>query len=361
MKRSESPSPQSVIREDIRALAAYTVHPAQGMVKLDAMENPYGLPGWLREELARAVAGAQINRYPDPEAPALKALLRRTMDLPQGFDILLGNGSDEIIAMVISAVARPGAVVMAPTPAFAMYRMSAILAKAEFVGVPLAPDFSLDAQSMLAAMQERRPGVVFVAYPNNPTGNLFDEAAVCRVIEAAPGLVVLDEAYHVFAGRSFMSRLREYPNLLVLRTLSKLGLAGLRLGYAVAQSDWIREIDKVRGPYNVGVLTQAVAQAILEHAQVLQEQAAAIRVERERLFAELRRLPGVEVFPSEANFLLLRVPDAEAAFQGLLARGVLVRNLHGSHPLLDQCLRFTVGTPSENALLLAAFCEVRAG
>jgi histidinol-phosphate aminotransferase len=258
------PAPETVIREDIRAISAYPVQHAQGMIKLDAMENPYALPAWLRAEIGKAVEEAELNRYPDPDAPGLKAKLRSVMGIPAGAEILLGNGSDEIIAMVINAVARPGACVMAPSPAFVMYKMSSIIAKASFVGVPLAPDFSLDAGRVVEAMQEHRPAAIFISCPNNPTGNLFDEAAVLRVIEHAPGLVVIDEAYQHFSRATYLPRVLDYPNLLVMRTLSKLGLAGLRLGYAAARPEWMREIDKVRGPYNVGVLPQVVGEKILD-------------------------------------------------------------------------------------------------
>jgi histidinol-phosphate aminotransferase len=350
----------SVIREDIRALSAYPVAPSAGLVKLDAMENPYQLPDWLRRKIGQAVENAALNRYPEPDAPALRAKLRRVMQVPEGFELLLGNGSDEIIAMIINAVAAPGAVVMAPTPAFVMYRMSAVIAKARWVGVPIRPDFSMDVAAMSAAMREHRPAVVFIAYPNNPTGNLFDDAAIERVIAEAPGLVVVDEAYQPFAGRTFMPRLVDFPNLVVVRTLSKLGLAGIRLGYAAGRPEWMREFDKVRGPYNINVLTQVVAETVLDHHEVLDGQAASIRAERERLFAECSRLPGVTVFPSAANFLMLRVPDAQKVFEGIRARGILVKSLHGGIALLDQCVRFTVGTPEENTLLLAAFRETLA-
>jgi histidinol-phosphate aminotransferase len=352
-----SVAPADVIRDDIRALAAYPVQPSSGLVKLDAMENPFGLPDWLREKIGRAVQNAELNRYPQPDAPRLREKLRRVMQVPAGFELLLGNGSDEIIAMIINAVAAPGAVVMAPTPAFVMYRMSTIIAKARWVGVPIRPDFELDVPAMLEAMKAHRPAVLFIAYPNNPTGNLFDEDAIARIAAAAPGLVVIDEAYQPFAGRTLMGRLGDFPNLLVLRTVSKLGLAGIRLGCVAGRPEWIGEIDKVRGPYNINVLTQLVAETVLDHAEVLDEQAACIRAERELLFRECSKLPGVTVFPSAANFLLLRVPDAQKVFEGIRARGVLVKSLHGATPLLEQCVRFTVGTPEENALLLSAFRE----
>jgi histidinol-phosphate aminotransferase len=347
-------SPADLVREEILALKAYHVAPAAGMIKLDAMENPYRLPEALREEIGRVVATLAINRYPDPEAPELKARLREVFGIPAAAGLLIGNGSDEIIAMVTQTLARPGAVMLAPEPSFAMYRMNALFTRMQYVGVPLNRDFALDAGRFLEAIAEHRPALTFIAYPNNPTGNLFPEEAVARVIEAAPGLVVLDEAYHAFARKTFMTRLGEFPNLMVMRTVSKIGLAGVRLGYAAAAPDWIREIDKVRPPYNVNILTQFVAERLLAHVGALEQQAERIRAERAALFDHLRDLRGVEAFPSEANFILVRVSAADALNERLKARRILVRNFNGSHPLLANCLRLTVGTPGENQLMLDA-------
>jgi len=338
-------------------MKAYAVAHADGLVKLDAMENPHGLPPALQREIADAVSRVAINRYPDPIAPALVRRLRETMGIPSEFDVLLGNGSDEIIHIVIQSVARQGAVVLAPRPSFVMFSVYAALAGLEYAGVPLRPDFTLDTQAFLDAMKRHRPAVVFVAYPNNPSGNLFDEKALERIIAEAPGLVVIDEAYHAFARKTFMTRLAEFPNLVVMRTLSKLGLAGIRLGYAVGRAEWIREFDKVRSPYNVNSLTHVVAERVLAHHEVLDAQAKSIVAERQRLDAALRRLPGVTVFPSDANFILVRVPDAAAVFEGMRRRGVLVKNLHTGLPLLDGCIRLTIGTPDENARCLAAFSQ----
>lgn len=346
--------PADIVREEILALKAYHVAPAGGMVKLDAMENPYRLPEPLREEVGRAVAALAINRYPDPEAPELKARLRQVFEIPDETGLLIGNGSDEIIAILALALARPGAVMLAPEPSFVMYRMNALYARMTYVGVPLERDFALDLGRFLDAVATHQPALTFIAYPNNPTGNLFPEEAVARIAAAAPGLVVIDEAYHVFARKSFLARLAEFPNLMVMRTVSKLGLAGVRLGYAAAAPAWIRELDKVRPPYNVSVLTQFVAERVLAHVGALESQAARIRAERDALFERLRELRGVEAFPSEANFVLVRVPDADAVNARLQARKILVRNLNGSHPLLANCLRLTVGTPGENELLLDA-------
>lgn len=349
--------PGSLVREEILAMQAYPVAPAAGMVKLDAMENPYRLPEALREDVGRTVAGLEVNRYPDPAAPALKAALRRAFDIPESAGLLIGNGSDEIIALVALTLARPGAVMLAPEPSFVMYRMNAAFHRMRYVGVPLEADFSLNLGRMLDTIAVQRPALVFLAYPNNPTGNLFPAEAVEAIIRATPGLVVVDEAYHAFAGRTFMDRLGGFDNLMVMRTVSKLGLAGIRLGYAAAAPAWIDQIDKVRPPYNVSVLTQAVAERVLEHVDVLEEQAAAIREARAGLYERLAGLPRVTAFPSEANFILARVPDADRVHAHLRSRRVLVRNFNGAHPLLAGCLRLTVGTPGENELMMAALGE----
>jgi len=356
-----SAGPQEIIRDEIRAMTAYPVTPAEGLVKLDAMESPYVLPQALRRDIAEAVASVQINRYPDPTAPALVRRLREVMGIRPEHDILLGNGSDEIIHIIIQSVARPGATVLAPRPSFVMFSMYAKFAGLDFVGVLLEPDFTLDTDAFLEAMGRHRPAVVFIAYPNNPSGNLFPDEAIVRIIASAPGLVVVDEAYHAFARRTFMTRLAEFPNLVVMRTLSKLGLAGIRLGYAVGRSEWIREFDKLRSPYNVNVLTHVVAERVLARHDVLEAQAQSIIAERKRLDAELRKFPRVTVFTSDANFILIRVPDAPAIFEGMRRRGVLVKNLHGSAPLLDHCIRLTIGTPEENLRCLAVLKESLAG
>ena len=352
--------PEQVIRDDVRAMSAYTVVPAEGLVKLDAMENPYRLPETLRREIGEAVADAEINRYPDPTAPALMKRLREVMGIGPEYDILLGNGSDEIIHIIAQSVARPGAVVLAPRPSFVMFSVYAQLAGLRYVGVLLNPDFTLDLDVFLRALAEHRPAVVFIAYPNNPTGNLFSEEAIATIVAAAPGLVVIDEAYHAFGRKTFMARLAEFPNLVIMRTLSKLGLAGIRLGYAVGRPEWIREFDKVRPPYNVNVLTHVVAERVLAHYDVLDAQARSISAERERLDGALRKLPEVTVFPSDANFILVRVPDAHRVFEGMRRRGVLVKNLHTGVPLLHHCVRLTIGTPEENRRCLAAFAEALA-
>jgi histidinol-phosphate aminotransferase len=350
-------TPEEIIRDEIRALKAYHVPESAGMVKLDAMENPYGLPQELRGRLGRLVGDSTLNRYPDPGAAELKARLREALGVPEGMDLLLGNGSDELIQMLILAVARPGAVVLGVEPSFVMFRMIATFAGARYAGVDLREDFSLDVERLLAAVEREQPAIAFIAYPNNPTGNLFDAGSIERVIEAAPGLVVLDEAYHAFADKSFLPLLSRHPNLLVMRTLSKLGLAGLRLGVLAGARRWLAQVDKVRLPYNVGTLTQVVAREVMGQGGVLTEQAGAIKLERGRLLAALRQTAGVTAYPSDANFILFRISQAERVFEGLKRRGVLIKSLHGSHQLLADCLRVTVGTPDENTAFLSALTQ----
>jgi histidinol-phosphate aminotransferase len=357
--RSAADIAGAVVRPEIRALTAYAVPKTAGQVKLDANENPFAAGAEVRARIAAAVAAVPYNRYPDGGADALIAALRAAEAIRSTHGVLLGNGSDELLEIITCALARPGAAMLVPEPTFVMYRMNALYAGMRFVGVPLAPDFGLDLDAMLAAIERERPALVFLASPNNPTGNAFATADVENILDAAPGLVVVDEAYCAFAPDSLLPRLDEFPNLLVLRTMSKVGLAALRLGYAVAAPAWIEELNKVRQPYNVNALTQAAAQAVLAERGLIDAQVAAIVAERARLAARLARLRGVTPFPSEANFVLVRVPDAPSWCAGLAAAGILVKNLHGTHPLLAQCVRITVGTPAENDALLSALETIR--
>lgn len=348
-------TPDRIIRPEILALKAYHVADADGMVKLDAMENPYPLPAPLRRELAEQLSRVELNRYPDPTGRKLRELIAKKMNVPAGMEILLGNGSDDLIQIVTFACARPGAAMMFPAPTFVMYAMDAALAGMKPLRCQLREDYTLDGKAFAARVKAEQPALTFIAYPNNPTGALYAEEDVLAVLRAAQGLVVLDEAYHVFAQKSFMPRLAEFPNLVVMRTVSKLGLAGIRLGYLVGRPEWIGQFNKVRQAYNVNVLTQAAACFVLERLEVLEAQAAKIRADRATLGAALAALPGVKVFPSEANFFLVRVADADRTYEALRRQGVLVRNLNA--PGLANCLRITVGTPDENRILLTAMRE----
>ncbi len=348
---------QQWIRPELRELSAYHVPPATGLIKLDAMENPYVLPEELTSEWLDCLREVELNRYPDPSCGALKERLRKVMAIPEGMELLLGNGSDELILLIALALQGEDRLLLAPEPSFVMYRMIALAAGLRYHGVLLrSDDFSLDLKAMLAACEQHQPAVIFIAYPNNPTANLYPEEDLRRLIEAAPGLVVIDEAYAPFAEASFLPLLAEYPNLLVMRTVSKLGLAGLRLGLLAGDPAWIAELEKLRLPYNINVLTQASAQFLLGHYEILEGQTARIRRDREVLFTQLAEMDGIHVWPSRANFLLFRVPAGRAAtiHTGLQDAGVLIKKLHGSHPALADCLRVTVGTPEENHCFIEA-------
>ena len=350
---------RNTIRSDVLAVPGYHVADASGFIKLDAMENPYPLPEHLASELAERLAGVALNRYPVASYASLKQRICQQLGVPAGYDVLLGNGSDELISILDMACARQDrrAVVLAPVPTFVMYARSAQFAGMDFVGVPLKADLTLDLPAMLAAIAHHKPALVYLSYPNNPTGNLFDADAIVSIIEALgdTGIAVVDEAYEPFAQQSFMHRLPEFDNLLVMRTVSKLGLAGIRLGYMSAAPKLLEQLDKVRPPYNVNVLTQVAAEFALDHVDVLNSQAALLREQRALLAAALAAIPGVHVFPSDANFILARVPDADAANAYLLSRKVLVKNVGKMHGVLANCLRITVSTPEENAAFLDAF------
>ncbi|MEZ5651421.1 MAG: histidinol-phosphate transaminase [Burkholderiaceae bacterium] len=337
---------------------AYPVASSEGLLKLDAMENPYEFDEPLRQALARRLAALSINRYPVPSYARLKALIAQRLEVPDGFPVVVGNGSDELISMLGLAVAGSGRPIVAPQPTFVMVELGAALARCRFVGVPLHADFSLDAEAMLAAVEREQPALVYLAYPNNPTGNAFDDSAIEMIIRRAPGLVVLDEAYQPFARRSWMPRLAEFPNLVVMRTVSKIGLAGIRIGYLAADRAIVDELEKVRPPYNISVLDEAAAEFALEHHEVLADQARRLCDSRDWLAHELNGLAGVEVTPSLTNFLLVRVPDADVVHLGLIDRGILVRNVGRMHPLLANCLRVSVGTQPDCERLVRALREV---
>ena len=340
------------LRQDVQSMHAYAVQPSTGFVKVDTMENPFRLPEALQRGLGERLGRVAINRYPAERIDTLRDALAAHAALPDDCALTLGNGSDELISMLSMACDVPGAVVIAPLPGFVMYAMSAALQGLRFVGVPLTADFELDEAAMLAAIETHRPALVYLAYPNNPTANLWDDAVIERIVQAVGrqphGLVVMDEAYQPFAARDSMALLARHPHVLVMRTLSKFGLAGVRIGYLMGRREIVAEVDKLRPPFNVSVLNAEAALFALEHLDEYRRQAALIRAEREVLVAALHGLPGVIPYKSEANMVLVRVPDAAATFAGMKGRGVLVKNVSALHPLLGNCLRITVGTPDEN-------------
>src|SRR5450830_386250 len=360
-----NPRLRQLIRQDVQSMHAYAIQDSAGMIKLDAMENPHRLPQALQAALGQRLGAQALNRYPDNRVNDLRHALASYAGMPDGFDIMLGNGSDELISLLALACAVPPSAandfrqvsVLAPVPGFVMYAMSAQLQGLAFHGVPLTPDFELDEVAMLAAIRLHQPAITYLAYPNNPTANLWDDAVIEKIIRtvgAQGGLVVIDEAYQPFSSKSYIDRLARHRHVLLMRTLSKFGLAGVRLGYLLGPQALIAEIDKVRPPYNVSVLNCECALFALEHQEVFAAQALDLRAQRALLFKELAKLPGVRAYPSKANMMLVRVPDAQKTFEGMRLRKVLVKNVSAMHPLLLNCLRLTVGTKDENRQMLAA-------
>jgi histidinol-phosphate aminotransferase len=321
------------------------------------MENPFPLPPALRDQLGARLAEVALNRYPAERGDVLRAALARHAGMPDDCDIMLGNGSDELISLIAMASHGPNGTILAPLPGFVMYEMSAKLQGLPFVGVPLTADFELDEAAMLAAIAREKPAIVYLAYPNNPTANLWDDAAIEKIVRAQGeqgGLVVIDEAYQPFSSRSYIDRIARHEHVLLMRTMSKFGLAGVRIGYMMGPKALIGQVDKVRPPYNISVLNCEAALFALAHQDVFAAQARDIRNQRMVIQTVLRALPGVKSWPSDANMILVRVPDAQKTFDGMKSHGVLVKNVSKMHPLLANCLRLTVGTAAENAQMLAA-------
>jgi len=348
------------IRSDIRDIAAYHVPDPGDLIKLDAMENPYSWTEAMLDEWQGIVRDIPVNRYPDPAAKTLTTELRKAMGVPNNMGVMLGNGSDEIIQILALALGGAKRVVLTPEPSFVMYKMIATFSGMEYVGVPLKEDFSLDMAAMEQAIQQHDPAVIYLAYPNNPTGNLFGEKDIEAIIKMSDGLVVVDEAYHAFAGKSWMGRLGDYPNLLVMRTVSKLGLAGLRLGCLAGPTAWIEQLDKVRLPYNINTLTQVTAEFALAHIELFNEQTRAIREERENLMQQLLEIEGLTPYPSAANFILFRVDNglSTTIFSGIKQRGVLIKNMGQSEGPLADTLRVTVSSSEENGRFVEALQQV---
>ena len=352
---------QNVIRDDVRRVKAYHVQPASGLIKLDAMENPYPLPAQIAELWQARNANPAWGRYPDAEAVTLKKLLRQVFKIDARWDLLLGNGSDELIQLLITVIPADS-VVLAPSPGFTMYHVISEALERRFVSVDLDDNFDLDVEALRGVFEAEQPRVVFLASPNNPTGNTFSEDRLREVIAAAPGLVVVDEAYFAFSDVDAARWLPEFDNLLVMRTLSKLGLAGLRLGFLQGDPKWISELEKLRLPYNISSLDQAAAEVALTHFELLREQIAEICAQRERQMASLAAIPGVTVFPSDANFILVRSEhkNARDVHQELKDRGILVKCVADTHPLLHNCLRITVGAADENEALINSLSDILA-
>lgn len=347
---------ETLFRPEVLSMSAYHVADASQFIKLDAMENPYSWPDAIQQRWLESLKSCSLNRYPDPEAQALAAILRRSNAIPEQSALLLGNGSDEIIQILLMALPT-GATVLAPEPSFVMYKQVAQSLGLQYRGVSLLADsFELDRSAMLEAIKETQPAVVFLAYPNNPTGNLFDVEAIKEILAIAPGFVVVDEAYSPFADASFINELGNYPNLLVMRTVSKLGLAGLRLGFLAGEPEILAQLNKVRLPYNINSLTQATVSFALDNGEFLLEQTRTLCEQRAVVLTALLALDGVLAYPSAANFILFKTlkKSADEVFISLKNQGILIKNLSPQAGLLRDCLRVTIGKPEENQAFLVA-------
>ncbi len=352
-----------LLRTELTGLTPYHPDATEVPVRLDANEAPPLLSAAARARLASAAAESPWHRYPDATQTELRRAIAAWADVSPD-EVVPGAGSDEVITFLLTAFSRPrsrGApTVVTSTPTFGMYRMGARLRGFRVLEVPLTRDWRHDVPGLLRAIEVGEPHLVFLASPNNPTGTRLDRDEVARLAAAAPEtVIVLDEAYVDYADASCLSLYREHPNVVVMRTLSKIGLASLRLGWLVAAWGLAAEVDKVRQPFNLSSQTQRVATvALTELAGELASTVAFVRQERARVHAALAEFPGVEVTPSEANFLWFRAPKPSSeVFERLRAQGVLVRSFHPAAGRLAHQLRVTMGTAEEND----AFLERLAG
>ncbi|OGW39773.1 MAG: histidinol-phosphate transaminase [Nitrospirae bacterium GWC2_56_14] len=344
MKKTRRKDIATLIKPQVRRLAAYHIDETPCRIKLDAMENPFSLPTVVQRELAKAVNSASINRYPDPSAKKLTQAIAGFWGMKPA-NLILGNGSDELIQAILLAFGGP---TLIPVPTFAMYEITSRALSQTVVTVPLDKNFDLDADLLLKKAKESKAKVIFLACPNNPTGNRFSDKAVRRILDRADAAVVLDEAYFSFSGKSYLSLLQNYPNMIVLRTLSKIGLAGLRIGVLAASPEIVAELNKIRLPYNINSLSQAAAVAVLKHRAIIERQISLLISERENLYNALAQMKGVTAYPSETNFILFRTAvDATTVYGKLKKAGILIKNLNKPGPLKN-CLRVTIGTKEEN-------------
>ena len=344
-----------MIRKDIKALTAYHVPDSSGKIKLDAMENPFPLPDKLKASWLQRLGEVELNRYPDADMHGLREKIAARDGL-NADQVLLGNGSDEIIQMLL--IAADAGACASPSPTFVMYDLISRWFKRPVATIPLEKDFSLNADKFLQLCAREKATIAFLACPNNPTGNLWSESTIRKIATGFRGLLIIDEAYLPFADRTHTDLIA--PNVLILRTYSKLGWAGLRLGYLLGDAKTISALNKIRLPYNINSLTQASADFFLDHFAVFEKQAKEICSEREKVSKALASMDGIEVFPSQANFLLLRINNSDEIFERLKQKGILIKNMNSHGGLLKNCLRITIGSKEENGALLSALKEILA-
>lgn len=344
-------NPLDLLRPEIRTLKPYSIVETPSRIKMDANESPFDPPEEIRQEISQGLRNIHFNRYPDPGAVTLKKRISEYLQV-EPERLMLGNGSDELIGYLITAFTGQNSGVLFPSPTFSMYGIIARAQGQTAIEVPLDDQFQIDSTVFLQAVRKHSPQIVFLASPNNPTGNGFPEEAVLRILEETHAIVVADEAYIDFSNHpGFIKHLQTTPNLVILRTLSKIGMAALRIGILVSSREVIGELEKVRLPYNINTFSQAAASALLSHPEALKKQIRMIIEERNRLFESMSGIKEIQTYPSQANFILFRTQGAEELYRGLLKAGILVRNLNQPGPL-QGCLRVTVGMPEENTEFL---------
>lgn len=332
-------------RKNIQTLEAYVAKEIPCKIKLDANESPY-CPIPLDSILSMKKLFSTLNRYPDPETKELKNILSEDLKITPE-NILLGNGSDEIINYLIITFGGP---ILYPFPSFVMYAISSQALGHRHKAIPLDENFDFDIDRVIETIKRLRPRLIFISSPNNPTGNCFSTEKILKIIEISGSIVIVDEAYQPFSSkRGFLPLMKDYPNLAILRTFSKIGLAAIRTGYLVAHEGLIQEVNKVRLPYNIGAFSQAIAIEAIKNKRIIEEHIRLITKERERLFSELSTIEGVKPYPSEANFILFKVKDAIEVYKKLIEKGILVRYMGN---VVKDSLRVTVGTPEENNIFL---------
>ena len=340
------------LRSDIKNIDAYHVPVSKDMIKLDAMESPFGVPEDLKVEFLKCIEQSEVNRYPEADPSLLKDTLRSLMDIPDEFGILLGNGSDELIQLLALACSKDD-LIMSFEPSFVMYELVSKYVNLEYFGVQLDSNFDINLSDALLIIEREKPKIIFIAYPNNPTGNCFDYDAIIEIIKSTNSMVILDEAYYAYSDKSFLSEISNFPNLLVLRTISKIGFAGLRLGLLIGDQETIAQLNKLRLPYNINALTQTSANFLLQDKQRIINNAQIIIEERRRLAHELSLFSKFKVYPSQTNFILVHSEDAHSLHTALKENGILIKGFPKGSKLSD-FIRISVSEPVENNILIDA-------
>jgi len=344
-------------RPELEGLVSYDAKDVRAEVVLASNENPANLPSEIISKLSQRLPDFKFNRYPDPTAGELRRLIAEANGL-EPENVLIGNGGDELIFDLLLAWGGPGRKILDMPPTFSMYGIDAATTGTEVVRVPRKADFSVDTSTVIERVKQGDVDIVIVANPNNPTGGLTDESFLIELLGSTDAIVMVDEAYFEFSRHTMRPHMLRHPNLVILRTFSKaFSLAGLRVGYLLGQADVVSELMKVRQPYSVDAFSQWVAATVFRERMVFEQQISDIMRGRDRLMHGLSLIHGIEVFPSEANFILFRVEHASALWRDLLHNhSVLVRDFSRA-PGLEDCLRVTVGTADENERFLTGVDE----